>query len=275
VGPIRVFIGGSPEERIPAKVLEASIRRNTSRRIECTFLSDVDISIPTPKLRKNRARTPFSFQRFLIPELCNYSGRAIYLDSDMLVFADINELWEFEMNSCDLVNVGSANANRTPQYSVLLLQCAGLNWSIANVVSALDSGIYSYEKLMNQMCIVPRQLPSLPESWNSLESYEKNETNLLHYTDMNRQPWTTRSSRFEQLWIDALHQTIASGALAREELKSAIQLGHVRPSLKHIVDGIKLTDVETRKLDANFKPPFKRIKLGQRSFVNRLFDLLK
>lgn len=40
--------------------------------------------------------TPFSCFRFAVPELCNFSGRAVYLDADMLVRADVRELLECE-----------------------------------------------------------------------------------------------------------------------------------------------------------------------------------
>lgn len=43
--------------------------------------------------------TPFSAFRFAIPELCGFSGRAVYFDADMQVFADVRELLECSMSS--------------------------------------------------------------------------------------------------------------------------------------------------------------------------------
>ena len=57
-------------------------------------LHEATIPIPTPATPANRPRTPFSFQRFLIPELCGFKGRGIYVDSDMQVFEDIRGLWK-------------------------------------------------------------------------------------------------------------------------------------------------------------------------------------
>ena len=37
--------------------------------------------------------------KVLIPKLTNYRGRAIYMDADMLVFKDIQNLWNIPMNS--------------------------------------------------------------------------------------------------------------------------------------------------------------------------------
>ena len=58
----------------------------------------IDLPIPLPKDEKNRPRTGFSFFRFAIPELCNYSDRALYLDADMQVFSDLAELWDIPFN---------------------------------------------------------------------------------------------------------------------------------------------------------------------------------
>src|SRR5260221_11857499 len=38
--------------------------------------------------------TEFSFSRFLVPYLCEYKGRAIFMDGDMLCRSDIVELWK-------------------------------------------------------------------------------------------------------------------------------------------------------------------------------------
>ena len=65
-----------------------------------------------PLAVENRPRTPFSFQRFLIPELCGYSGKAIYLDADMQVFRDIRELWNYDFSGCDLQTVRAAKKGR-------------------------------------------------------------------------------------------------------------------------------------------------------------------
>ncbi|MBM4264570.1 MAG: hypothetical protein FJ145_24490 [Deltaproteobacteria bacterium] len=66
-----------------------------------------DIPVPLPKDRENQPRTGFSFSRFLIPSLCQYRGKAIYLDADMLVFDDIAKLWDYPL--------ASAKANRNRQ----------------------------------------------------------------------------------------------------------------------------------------------------------------
>lgn len=48
--------------------------------------------------------TPFSAFRWAIPHVCNYNGRAIYMDVDQIFMADVAELWaqEIPLNKCML-----------------------------------------------------------------------------------------------------------------------------------------------------------------------------
>ena len=49
---------------------------------------------------QSRPRTPFSFKRFFIPQLT--TGRAFYMDSDMIVFDDMGKLLESNFDGADL-----------------------------------------------------------------------------------------------------------------------------------------------------------------------------
>lgn len=104
--PIRVFVGtpANNEDLESQAVLEYSLRKHCSEPIELEWM----------KLSKNKASywyssaekregwltqswaTPFSGFRWTIPEFCGFRGKAIYLDIDMIVMADIAELWHTE-----------------------------------------------------------------------------------------------------------------------------------------------------------------------------------
>ena len=43
--------------------------------------------------KKCLSSTEFSFSRFIVPHLMNYQGWALFMDCDMLMEDDINELW--------------------------------------------------------------------------------------------------------------------------------------------------------------------------------------
>ncbi|MEJ7708818.1 MAG: hypothetical protein WKF84_02940 [Pyrinomonadaceae bacterium] len=70
--PIRVYVGSTEGQLLATKVAEYSIRKHASMSVEVLPLYQTDIRIPIPKDRRNRLRTPFSFQRFLIPKLAGY-----------------------------------------------------------------------------------------------------------------------------------------------------------------------------------------------------------
>jgi hypothetical protein len=267
--PIRVFIASTPAEWLPARVLEFSIREATRAAIEVSQLHTFDRPIPTPIAIKNRPRTPFSFQRFLIPELCGQSGQAIYLDADMQVFRDIVELWTFPMQGCDLQTVAEGGKGRRGQFSVMLLDCAALGWDIDAIVASLNHGELNYEQLMYEMRVARRVGRDIPPEWNSLEHYEAGRTALLHYTDMNTQPWVSRENPLEPLWVSCLMRAIEADFISVDELRREVRSGHVRPSLLVQIERKVVTSRELGReagqLDRSFLAPYKALKSGRAS----------
>lgn len=231
--PIRIYVGSQEEQMLAVRVLEYSVRRHASMSTEVVPLHRAGISFPMPREAKNRPRTPFSFQRFAIPMLAGYRGRAIYLDSDMMVFRDIRELWTMPFDGADLLAAKARDeTDRRPQFSVMLLDCAALaDWKPEKVVEALDSGRLTYEQLMYDMALARTVRAAIPSTWNSLEHYEADRTGLLHYTDMNIQPWVYRRNRWGRLWTRELLMAIHDGFITIEEVREHVERGWVRPSL--------------------------------------------
>ncbi len=248
MAPIKIYLGMQIEQSLAVDVLSYSIRAHTRSAVEITPLYEAvaaaDIQIPTPSAPHLRPRTPFTFQRFAIPALCHYQGRAIYLDSDMLVFKDINELWQQPFTSsvnpeiaADLLSVPEpACSNRPPQYSVMLLNCEQLHWDAPQLLKQLEAGEWSYEQFVIEMASAAQKSASLPAGWNDLERYTSGQTALIHYTDMPRQPWLSTANPLCGLWCDVLLQAIAANAISRETVCDAIQRGWVRPSLLVQID---------------------------------------
>lgn len=259
--PIRVFVAATKSEALPAKILEFSIRRHTSMSVEVAPLYASEIDIPLPKEVKNHPRTPFSFQRFVIPQLCGYKGRAIYFDSDMLVFSDLRELWTHPMNGADILTVRSGtDVGRKPQFSVMMINNESLRWDISEIVRALDEGRLSYEDLMYAMKIAPDIQDTISPRWNSLEHYRESETALLHYTDMGTQPWVSTANPLGYLWMRNLLDAIDEGFVSVSQIEEEIKLGHVRPSLlyqiDHRLDDPLLLPAKARKMDKDFRAPY-------------------
>jgi hypothetical protein len=242
---------------LAAKVLEYSIKKHASMSVNVVPLCDVPV--PLPKNPKNHPRTGFSFARFLIPSLCDYNGKAIYLDADMLVFADIAKLWVSSLDEADILCAEHPGKNgRVRQYSVMLMNCAKLRWNIEEVVAGFDDGKYDYARLMYEFCIVPpdRIAPTLPYEWNSLEFYEEGKTCLVHYTDMPTQPWVSRDNQYAAVWYQNLREGIKEGFIEPSVLYGEIERGHVRPDLPQQV-GLQ-PHPNYDELARSFVPPYKR-----------------
>lgn len=230
--PIRVYVGSEEAQMLSVKVLEHSIRRHASMSVEVFPLHRADITFAQPKDPKNWPRTPFSFQRFTIPQLAGHQGRAIYLDSDMLVFRDIRELWTLPFDGADLLAARSADHTaRRPQFSVMLLDCERLKWDPASVVESLDSGRLDYERLMYDMALASQVRAGIDPEWNSLEHHEPGRTALLHYTDMSTQPWVYARNRHGRLWMRELLSAVDDGFISVDEIRDHVERQWVRPSL--------------------------------------------
>lgn len=256
--PILVYVAATEAQMLAVKVLEYSIRKHASMTVQVKPLHLSGIEMPKPEDPKNWPRTPFTFQRFLIPQITGHSGRAIYMDSDMQVFDDVRKLWMQPFNGASLLAVGdTAETGRRPQFSVMLLDCAKLDWDIRNIVRRLDAGELSYEDLVYQMRVAGSINPNIPARWNSLETYREGETSLLHYTDMDTQPWVYSSHPYGDLWVRALIEAIDSGFITRDYVRDHIAKGWVRPSLDWQIehrekDGLPRA---ARALDKRFRPP--------------------
>lgn len=231
----RIFVGADRSQLLAVKVLEYSIRRRTDLKITLRSMHDLDL--PDPKDIRQAKRTGFSFTRFAIPRLAGYAGRALYLDADMLVLRDLRELYALPFGDAKVLiqappDAQRANPKRARQCSVMLLDCDALRWDAETIIAGLD-GEYTYEELMQQLCILPPHEigETIPFEWNSLETYTPGHTGLIHYTDMPTQPWVHASNRNGWLWVNEVRDMLAAGALSEDEIEEEVRLGYFRPSL--------------------------------------------
>jgi hypothetical protein len=259
--PIRVFVGATPAQDLAVRVLEYSIRARTPMDIEVMPLYKTGLTVPEAKDPGNRSRTPFSFQRFLIPEAAGYRGRAIYLDSDMLVLDDLREVWTQPFGDAEVAAIRTQQKDPTARFSVLLLDCNRLRWKIGEIVAALDSGALNYQKLMYEMSWGPRVEGIVDPRWNMLDRYEEGKTALLHYTDGPRQPWVSTEHPLGYLWVRELLAAIDARFVTHTEIEEAVRAGHVRPSLlfqvRERLEDPLLLPRRVRRQDLFFVEPFR------------------
>jgi hypothetical protein len=272
--PIRVFVAATEAQMLAVKVLEFSIKKHASMNVEVSSLHLTGIDIPTPRYATNLPRTPFSFQRFLIPAAKGYSGRAIYLDSDMQVFKDIRDLWTRPFNGSDVLTAHEpAESGRHPQFSVMLLDCEALRWNIDDIVAGLDARKFTYEQLMQEMCVAKRVGTTIDPEWNSLEHYSAGKTALLHYTDMPTQPWVFSAHPLGYLWVRDLLEAVDTGFLSIDYVRDHVERGFVRPSLLYqlehrLEDGLLLPKT-ARALDDGFIGPYHSLPSARRTPLRR------
>lgn len=263
--PIKVYVATQEEQMLSVKVLEYSIKKHASQPVEVFPLHEANIKYREPKDPRNKQRTPFSFQRFLIPHLNGQQGRAIYLDSDMQLFRDISQLWNLPMGSHDLMTVTPSHREkkRRPQFSVMLMDCKKLAWDVDGIIDELDAGQLTYENLMYEMAAAKNIGVCIPSEWNCLEWYKKNKSCLLHYTDMPSQPWVSRDNKLGHLWMNDLIDAIEKGFIDISFVKEHIDKGWVRPSLVYQIENKVLSSLKLPesicRLDDDFIAPYKSL----------------
>jgi len=127
---LRLFIGYDRVEAVAYHTMVQSILDT------CT----VPVSITPIKLSMlpeyTRERDPkqsneFSFTRFLVPYLCDYEGFGLFMDCDMLLRADLNELWELRdpTKSIQVVKHDYTPKTQTKFLGAIQYQYPRKNWS--------------------------------------------------------------------------------------------------------------------------------------------------
>ena len=103
-----VYIGYDPKEHAAYEVLKFSIERIASKPVRVVALkkdivkrigmytrkSSLIDGQPYDEIDGKPFSTEFSFTRFLVPALNMYEGKALFMDSDMYIRADITELFD-------------------------------------------------------------------------------------------------------------------------------------------------------------------------------------
>lgn len=212
-----VVIGASPRQFIPAKVCEYTVRRLASAEVD--VLHTYDREFDDDRLRAMN-RTGFSFVRFAVPELAGYQGRAVYLDSDMLVFRDIVDLFSLSLDDASVLRPKN-------QTAVLLYDCERLvHWRWSEYRRKIGGGDYRYRDLMETL-YEPRLKVGIPPEWNHLDSYSPKATAILHYTDMARQPWRYERHPLAGVWFEQLRGAIKAEFLTLADVHREVEAGHV------------------------------------------------
>ena len=88
-----VYIGYDPKESIAWHVLVQSLMQTTSMPLSIKPVNLRNYLSIYSREQDTRQSNEFSFSRFLVPYLKNYTGHALFMDCDMLVRSDIREIF--------------------------------------------------------------------------------------------------------------------------------------------------------------------------------------
>ncbi len=228
--PLRIFCGADRSQRLPFAVLAASIREHATEPVDIrTIDNTLAPAVSDPRFAPY---TEFSFARFAIPALSDFQGRALYMDSDMLVFADIADVFRIPFDNAHVLIERGADLSKGKQAAVMMLDCERLRWDVADIIAGLGPR-YGYNALMALAPLVDSGdiRDALPNGWNDLDVHRPGITRNLHFTEIRTQPWVYPGHPHGALWVDALRRRLDDGTVTEADLRTEIAEGFLRPSI--------------------------------------------
>lgn len=247
-GPVKIFIGSGEQSLLERKVLTYSLRKHTQRNLDISVFNGTHNAVerdghapapaPLPLHLKYRNQTEFSLYRYLIPELCSYQGRAIYLDSDMICLTDIGHLFDLPMGQCDfLAKREYADRDGEPMWglSAMLIDCERARFSLPEIFGEIDQGLFTYTEFsqMGKRFLAQHsyEIGELDPSWNVFDRAD-HDTRIIHYTNLFTQPWKYSGHPYGKLWFSYLQEARAAGEVTDHDIDLTIQRGFARPDLR-------------------------------------------
>lgn len=189
---IRIFIGTSPngEDAEASAVLEYTLRRHASEELDITWMRiSRDRKSPWNGWNTANFSTPFTPFRWTIPEICNFEGKAIYMDTDIFVLGDIAELWNQSTNGKAIL---VQDMHKMPYRTcVALMDCAVMRQVVPSI-SSLKRKDDAHEMIMNYLMIRKDFVGQFSGKWNVVDlknaSLFDPEVKAVHYSSIAHQP---------------------------------------------------------------------------------------
>jgi hypothetical protein len=201
--PLRVMIGYDPRQPLAFTVAAHSVARHSSKPVAVTPLILKQLPIT------RRGLTEFTYSRFLVPWLCGFKGKAVFMDADVVVRGDIAEL--FEEGGMSAVSV----VQQQPRFewpSVMLFNNGACQRLTPEFVNDPKNQLFDFEWAP--------YVGDLPKKWAHLVDYEVPEpANLYHFT-CGIPVWPqTQGNPEDELWFDELEA--ANHTVPWEELMAS------------------------------------------------------
>lgn len=215
-----IAIGYDRNNRMPAYTMAESIMQTSSVPVSFTFLHR-DMLKMFVRQRSIHDSTEFSISRFLVPYLFDYKGWTLFVDNDMIVHADIKELFDYRDDKYSVMCVkhnqtcnmdkkflGNSQHNYAHKNwsSVLLFnnsKCKLLTLDYVNTAKGLD--LHQFKWIDDHSLI-----GELPMEWNYLvetDNQTLNTPKLIHYTNGGPYFPETEKCEYSEDWFN-IYRTI-------------------------------------------------------------------
>lgn len=240
-----IFIGSGEASLLERKTLMYSLRKHASLPLDIRVFNGTHNCIEYDDGRREPAGLPlgikvhnvateFSLYRYLIPQLCGYSGAALWLDSDMVCLGDIADLFRLPWQDKDFLAKPGAYSDDLGEGwgpSAMLINCNRCRFDLNAIVADIESGRFELKDFMQFtakfLSAYPFEIGQLPRRWNDFD-YMDDDTRIIHYTNLSTQPWKRAGHPFGDIWHQYFHESIQSGHISPEEVDITVLRGFCR-----------------------------------------------
>lgn len=243
--PVRVFIGSGEASVLERKTLIHSLRKHTKRELDIYVFNgthnsiehndDAPVLANMPLWIKYKNYTEFSNYRWLIPEICGYRGRAIFLDSDMVCLSDIGELFDADMQGADMLAKAEAyKGEKSWGMSNVLFDCSKCRFDLEKIFRDVEQGSFTntefHQMAPKFLAKYPFRLGAMDPNWNVFDHHDE-KTKLIHYTNLRTQPWKFPGHKHEALWFKYFNEARKAGVISNPDIDKTLSRAYARQDI--------------------------------------------
>ena len=198
-GKITVYsaAGANGEDAEAQAVMEYTLKANSSMPVKLHWMQlSRDSNSPFYSdqgegWRIERWFNPYVSFRWMVPHLCNFKGRAIYVDPDFVFTGDVAELWKMKFQRGKVLAARWSSA--APVVNLFVWNCsAAKNWLPS--LSQMCDDVGTHQSLMMQFASQRRLVQDLPRGWSMIDSELEGVNGLdgvraYHCRRMHTQPY--------------------------------------------------------------------------------------
>lgn len=194
----RVYIGYDPRQPVAFQVAAHSAWMQAQSPISLTRLTLAQLPIT------RRGLTEFTFSRFLAPYLSDFKGVSIFVDSDVLVRADLTELLAYPLVQPKVPVFVVQGTKRFEWASVMVFNNQLCQTLTPKYIQNLHNSLFKFD-----WC---SEVGVLPPEWNHLVGYDapRADAKLVHFTQGIPIWPETKACEYADEWWQAFRESKGS-----------------------------------------------------------------